>query len=150
MPDEKKNPGDVNILVSSAIYPEADAVFTAQPKTLHEIKDDNIVILDTNSLLVPYSIGKESLEQIRKTYQVLVSQKRLFIPGQVAREFAKNRATKLTELFQQLNRKKNAPPFRKGNYPLLQSLPDYQDSVRLEEELDKLLEEYKTLVSAKN
>jgi hypothetical protein len=98
-------------------------------------------------LLVPYSIGKESLEQIRKTYQALISQKRLFISGQVAREFAKNRATKLTELFQQLNRKKNAPPFRKGNYPLLQSLPDYQDSVRLEEKLDGLLDEYRKVIA---
>lgn len=147
MPDEKKNTGDFNMLSSTAVYPEADAVFTAQSKTLQEIKDDSVIILDTNSLLVPYSIGKESLEQIKKTYQALISQKRLFIPGQVARELAKNRATKLTELFQQLNRKKNVAPFRKGKYPLLEALPDYQESVRLEEELDKLLEDYRRAIA---
>ncbi|MEW6028492.1 MAG: PIN-like domain-containing protein [Chloroflexota bacterium] len=146
MPDENAKPKDSNILTSSTVYPEADAVFTAQPKTLPEIKDDCIVVLDTNSLLVLYSIGKESLEQIKKTYQSLVKHKRLVIPGQVAREFAKNRATKLAELFQQLNRKKNIAPFRKGKYPLLESLPDYQESVGIEEELDKLLDAYKKAI----
>ena len=147
MTNEKKNHNDSNIFVSNTVYPEADAVFTAQPKTLKEIKDNSIIILDTNSLLVPYSIGKDSLKQIHKTYQALVSQKRLFIPGQVAREFAKNRATKLAEVFQQLNRKKNVAPFRRGNYPLLEILPDYQESVHLEEELDKLLDGYRKIIS---
>ncbi len=147
MPDEKKNPSESSLPVPNAVYPEADAVFTALPRTLQDIKSDSIIVLDTNSLLVPYSIGKESLEQIRETYQTLVSHKRLFIPGQVAREFAKNRATKLAELFQQLNRKKNVPAFRKGKYPLLESLPDYQEAVRLEDELDKLLDDYRKAVA---
>ncbi|MBN1449845.1 MAG: DUF4935 domain-containing protein [Anaerolineales bacterium] len=147
MSDEDKKYDNNNFLISNAVYPEADAVFTAKPKTLLEIKDDCIVVLDTNSLLVLYSIGKESLEQIEKTYQALVANKRLVIPGQVAREFAKNRATKLAELFQQLNRKKNVAPFRKGKYPLLESLPDYQESVRLEDELDKLLDAYRKAIA---
>ena len=144
MPDE--NTEDSNLLTAITVYPDADAVFTAEPKTLPEIKDDCLVVLDTNSLLVLYSIGKESLEQIKNTYKALVTNKRLVIPGQVAREFAKNRATKLAELFQQLNRKKNVAAFRKGKYPLLESLPNYQESVRIEEELDKLLEAYKKAI----
>jgi hypothetical protein len=43
--------------------------------------------------LTPYIIGKEDLlDQCRKTYKPLSSEKRLIVPGQVAREFAKNRA----------------------------------------------------------
>jgi hypothetical protein len=52
------------------------------------------------------------------------------LPGQVAREFARNRANKLAELFQQLSSKRNSPQnLQKGKYPLLESLPEYQQSV---------------------
>jgi hypothetical protein len=115
------------------VYPDATPIFTYSPKPLDKIKDDCIIIIDTNALLVPYSIGKEGLEQIKRTYKKLVSEKRLYLPGQVAREFARNRANKLAELFQQLSSKRNSPQnFQKGKYPLLESLTEYQQSVIIE------------------
>jgi hypothetical protein len=92
------------------------------------------------------SFSKDSLEQIRKTYKALVSTEQLVIPGQVAREFAVNRARKLGELFQQLNRKAKTPPMRRGNYPLLAAVEAYQTAVELEAAIDKLLVEYSSLM----
>ncbi len=96
MADEKskKSDGEFDIFVANLTYPEAAQIFSASLKSLDAIKENCIVVLDTNALLVPFTTGKESLEQIRKTYKSLVAQKRLVVPGQVAREFAKNRASK--------------------------------------------------------
>lgn len=139
---------DFNIFIANSIYPEAEAIFTTHLKPLVEIKDDSVVILDTNALLVPYTIGKKSLDQIETTYKALVNEQRLIIPGQVAREFAKNRANKIGELFQQLNRKRdNARNLQIGRYPLLDSLPEYKEVIRLESEIDRLLREYKEAMS---
>jgi hypothetical protein len=66
--NKQKNDGsEFDIFIANAIFPEAEPLFTAQLKPLAELKDTAIVILDTNALLVPYNIGKESLEQIRIT-----------------------------------------------------------------------------------
>lgn len=101
-------------------------------------------MLDTNALLVPYGTSKESLEQIRQTYATLVAEKRLIVPGQVAREFAKNRANKLRELYQQLSRKRDVRQLQRGRYPLLESLDEYQKS--LEKKVDDLLREYREAI----
>ncbi|MDZ8053010.1 MAG: PIN domain-containing protein [Aulosira sp. ZfuCHP01] len=145
MSSEKKKPdSEFDIFIANSVYPDVAPIFTYSPKSLDTIKDDCFIVIDTNALLVPYSIGKESLEQIQITYEKLVGEKRLLIPAQVVREFARNRANKLTELFQQLNRKRNnSQGLQKGKYPLLESLPEYQESVRLEGEIDKLLHQYR-------
>jgi uncharacterized protein YutE (UPF0331/DUF86 family)/exonuclease VII small subunit len=94
------------------------------------------------------SIGKESLSQIRETYRKLVTATRLIVPGQVAREFANNRANKILELFQQLNRKQSSiPNLQKGKYPLLESLSEYKETIRLEKQIDGLLKEYKKAIA---
>jgi hypothetical protein len=72
------------------------------------------------------------LKEIRATYEKLVTERRLTIPGQVAREFAKNRATKIGELYKQLSDKRNVSQLQKGQYPLLESLTEYQDVLALE------------------
>jgi len=146
MSSEKKTEDDFDIFIANKIYPEAEIIFTADLKSLSQIKDEALVVLDTNALLVPYGIGKESLDQIRQTYEGLVSSQRLVIPGQVAREFAKNRSSKIGELFQQLTRKRSIPGLQKGKYPLLESLDEYQQVLRLEKTIDKHLRDYKEAI----
>ncbi|HKZ42365.1 MAG TPA: PIN domain-containing protein, partial [Candidatus Hodarchaeales archaeon] len=109
--------------------------------TLQEVKNTCLVVIDTNALLVPYLIGPNGFAQIRKTYNALAEQKRIVIPGQVAREFAKNRTNKIAELYQQINRRKASLP--KGQYPLLEGIPEYLEAVQLESKIDKLLAEYR-------
>ncbi len=130
------------------IYPEAASVFTSRLKSLEEIKNDCYIVLDTNVLLTPYSVGEAHLlDQCRKTYKSLITQGRLIIPGQVAREFAKNRAGKLAELYQQLARKKQLSQIQSGKYPLLNSLADYKEVTRLEGEINSKIQEYQKAVS---
>ena len=143
--NEKESEYD-DIFIKESIYPDAKSIFTFHLKSINEIKDDCIFVIDTNSLLVPYTIGKESLDQIRKTYEILVKDKRLIIPGTVAREFAENRAEKLKELYQKLSRKSHIGPLKTGNYPLLESLPEYQEVIRIEEQIDPELQTHKKAI----
>jgi len=149
MTEEKQQKGretEYDIFIADSVFPEAEAVFTAKPKPLADLKDEAMIVLDTNALLVPYGIGKESLDQIQQTYKNLVASQRLLVPGQVAREFAKNRANRISELFQQLSRKKNIAGLQKGKYPLLESLEAYQKVTSLEKEIDDKLRDYKKAI----
>jgi rRNA-processing protein FCF1 len=146
MADANKQ-GDFDIFIAQSIYPEATSIFTSQLKSLEEIKDDCYIVLDTNVLLILYTTGEEDLlDQCRKTYTPLVAAKRLIVPGQVAREFAKLRPEKLGELYQQISLKKQFKQLQKGKYPLLSSLDEYKEVVRLEGEIDKKVREYQKAV----
>lgn len=75
--DQKK----VDIFFRQSLYPDAEGIFSFRPKSLADIKEECFVIVDTNSLLVPYTTGKDSLEQIGTIYKELVDAKRLVVPG---------------------------------------------------------------------
>lgn len=132
-------------LVLRSVYPDAGAIFSFKPESLHDVMPDCLVVLDTNVLLVPYSTGKESLEEIRRTYTALATQNRLVVPGQVAREFARNRSEKLKTLYQQLSRRRDFN-FQRQSYPLLGEVPEYAEVVRLEEAIYSKLSEYRQAI----
>lgn len=138
-----------DVLAINSVYPDAASVFTSRAITLIEAKDSACVVLDTNALLVPFGIGQQTLAQVEATYQQLVRQKRLAVPAQVAREFAKNRVLKLAELHQKLSRKSDQlPRFQQGSYPLLETIPEYKRIRDLEEQLDRLVGDYRSLIAA--
>ena len=87
-----------DIFTANKVYPDAKGLFYKSFQSLAQVRDNCIVVLDTNALLVPYGISKNSLSQIANTYRILAEAKRLIIPGQVAREFAKNRPVKIAEI----------------------------------------------------
>jgi rRNA-processing protein FCF1 len=122
-------------------YPDAESIFAFLPKPLDEIKDDCYVVMDTNALLVPYTAGRDSLEQIRKTLQGIIEQKRLVIPGHVAREFAKNRPQKLHDLHQQLMNAKNIK-ISHTEYPLLEGMEEHNRVQEAREKLEQAVREY--------
>lgn len=148
MVEDNKKKNEYNIFIARSIYPDAAAIFSTNIKPLEEVKDDSYIVLDTNVLLAPYTIGKlDLLEQCRKTYSSLINQRRLIIPGQVAREFAKNRSLKLAELYQQLNKKKISQ-IQSEKYPLLSSFNEYNEVVRLEKEINTTIQAYQDAISS--
>lgn len=123
-------------------YPDPSAIFTSILSSVEDAIDSALVVLDTNALLVPYSTSKESLEQIERTYQSLIQQNRLFIPGHVAREFGKRRAENLKEVHQQLSRMRDSiQPVQLGNYPLLESVDSYQKAKQHQAEINDNISE---------
>ncbi|MCC6393527.1 MAG: DUF4935 domain-containing protein [Bryobacterales bacterium] len=133
-----------DIFVGNKVFPEASAVFTSRSQTLTEVLKTACIVLDTNALLVPYGIGAQTLAQVEATYKGLLNEKRLVIPAQVAREFARNRVTKLSELHQRLSRRRSQlQPFQQGNYPLLEAVPEYENLRETEDQLDALISKYR-------
>jgi hypothetical protein len=133
-------------LVRHRLYPEPGQIFAFRPVTLNEALTDGLIVVDTNVLLVPYTTGKASLQQIHQTFQRLTNESRLRVPGQVAREFAANRAEKLKELFQQISRKRNVG-ITISQYPLLDGVSGYAKLKELEAAAIGALESYRKAIS---
>ena len=130
-------------------YPDATSIFRVSLPPVEEVRDNALIVLDTNVLLVPYTINPKSLDEIKRTYIRLIDEKRLFVPAQVAREFAKNRAGKIGELFQQFSRKRNRlDTLQAGRYPLLESLAEYNDLINIEKEIDEKIKEYRKTIGS--
>ena len=146
MPEEEQ---DIkNALSEKLIFPDAATAFTYRPPKLQIVKDDLIVVLDTNVLLVPYTVSPKTLDEISLTFRKLVKEERLVIPAHVAREFAKNKFIKLGELYQQLTSKRESiKPIRTGKYPLLENIKEYKEIIALEKKTDDLIEKYNSSLS---
>jgi len=134
---------EYDIFVNRKIYPDAAEIFATSLQSIENIKNQCLFVIDTNALLLPYTITKESINEIKRVYQILVDDKRLFIPGQVAREFAKNRPEKIKELFQKIIRKRdNMRQFSSGKYELLKDISEYKEILDLEKKIDELMQDY--------
>lgn len=131
-------------LLALKLFPNPAEAFFFRVKTTNELKEDGLFVLDANVLLVPYSMGKESLALIKATLSDLAKNGRLLIPGQAAREFIKNRPLKISEVHQQLKRKCDSlSNYQKGTYPLLEGVSLHGEVQKLEKELDKKQRQYR-------
>lgn len=136
------------IFLNQRIYPNASDIFSVDIKSIDEIFNECIFILDTNVLLLPYTTTSSGFDEIKKAFSKLIEKKQLFIPAQVAREFAKNRPEKIKNLFQQLNNiksKVNKPST--GQYPLLESLTEYKEAIELEKQIQEVNSKYSKKIS---
>jgi predicted nucleic-acid-binding protein len=66
-------------------------------------REDVLIAVDTNVLLLPYTIRKDGLPKLEQFYEKLRADKRLFLPERVAREFILHRDKKLAELIKTIN-----------------------------------------------
>jgi hypothetical protein len=136
-----------DIFVANKSYPDAKGLFYGSFSSLESVKKECAVVLDTNALLVPYGVSKNSLSEIEATYAQLAHAKRLVIPGQVAREFARNRPGKIADIFQAFSRKRNLSAPDRGRYPLLEGTDEYEKIQAIEDSIEKLLGEYRSAIS---
>lgn len=100
-PDPKTST-DADPFLLDKIYPEAHRVFETTAELLP--KSNTVMIaLDTNALLLPYSMGQGDLSALATVYSQFANEERLFLPERVAREFIKNRDRKLAEMAQAID-----------------------------------------------
>jgi hypothetical protein len=136
--------GNIDPLARQRTFPDAAEIFRFSQVPLETALAEGIIVLDTNVLLVPYGTGKASVEQIRTTYSRLAGENRLRVPGQVAREFAANRADKLKTLYHQLSIKRSVS-VTNSEYPLLEGLKEYEVVREAEAKLVAALNTYRDL-----
>lgn len=105
------------------IYPDAGKIFSFPYKPLKEVAKNCVFVLDTNILLIPFDVSEKNFELITNILKKLKDKNRLFIPARVAREFAKNRGEKISQIFLRLRQKQqklNSGHFNPENYPILE------------------------------
>ncbi|MDP9956855.1 putative nucleic-acid-binding protein [Epilithonimonas hungarica] len=125
-------------------FPDTNSILSRQQKTKKDILRDAIFVLDTNILLAPYNVGKDSLEKIRKVYEALISKKRLYIPDHVIREFATNRSNQISNIFTNIdNLLSNIPVIKSFEYPILAEIDAYKELKSVRNKMQENLKSYK-------
>lgn len=132
-------------------FPVIDNIFSSYPH-LSSKDANNIIILDTNVLLLPYvadQLGKKDIKVIEDLLIRLKDENRIFIPERVAREFIKNRDGKISDLIKALNDKKSriSPP-ELGLSKALQDMNQYNTLESLSKNINELTAEYKKTYTA--
>ncbi len=116
--DQKKDKSIENdIFVLDKVFVNPRQAFTFRQPRIETLAEDCLFVLDTNCLLSPYSLSVEPIQDVDQLYRQLAGKNRLFVPTRAAREFARNRHTVLTELFNRLYK-------LKSSYPSIPELPD--------------------------
>ena len=105
-------------------FPVADDLFANDFRSLNESYGNALFVLDTNVLLLPFNLGKKTIEEIEKVYKRLLSETKLYIPERVAREYSKNRSTKLSEIHTNILRLKAGKKYPDIKYPIIENLPE--------------------------
>ncbi len=124
-------------------YPGAADVFSTRVQPLKDVIKACVFVLDTNVLLVPYTISNKGIKEIEVVYGRLIKDSRLVIPGQVVREFAKNRPERIKELYHKISSRRNQQKdFDVGAYPILEGVGPYNEVREQAKKLREALDDY--------
>ena len=135
-----------DIFIRYKKYKNAKNPLSTSIPDIESIKDNCLFILDTNVLLKLYETNTEDLNEVKKIYLKLIKENRLFIPGQVIREFIDNRPNKLKNIDHTLSRhienvRKSSEnkflEFKYEKYPLLSDMEEFKSLIDLEDKLKK-------------
>lgn len=109
------------------VFPDVNSVFLDSAVSSPS-SEDTLIAVDTNVLLLPYTIRKDGLATIETFYQGLREQNRLFVPARVAREFIVNRDKKLADLIKTLGDVKSRINIGERNLaPILEGVEGSED-----------------------
>ena len=127
-PQKDAKKGEINPFWLATVFPDPVAVFQFDSPTPDELKADGVFALDTNVLLAPYELGQHSFQDIEKIYRGLAKNNRLFVPAQAAREYAKNRGKKISEVYHAVHERLSALPATGDlTCPILEGVPEYEN-----------------------
>lgn len=129
--------------VAHTIFPSPAAAFSFLPPPVTDVYKHCAIVLDTNVLLLPYRAGASSLAQIKIVFTQLCKDERLFIPSQVAREFARHRPLHVADLYKAISDRLNrVAALDKFTYPLLEDIKEYQELSSIYTNLESALIPY--------
>lgn len=128
------------------IYSSPSKSFSFNLAPVADIKDDALIVLDANVLLLPFTTDVKNVEAIKALYQALVVSDQIFLPAQAVREYLDNRAKKLADINESLQKKSNQSFGFVGAHPLLESLDQYQEVLALEAGLKDAIKAYQNQI----
>jgi rRNA-processing protein FCF1 len=124
------------------IYPNALDALNFKLKHLHEIIENCLFVVDTNTLLLPYDTETKSLAEIKRIYERLTLNKRLYVPEHVLREFMINRSEKHTQLYEALHKAHSqGKGFKPTHVAAFEDDADYKNLKEIEEKIEAQFKE---------
>ena len=143
---------DRNYFLYSRQYPKTLSILEGQQINMPKFCEDALFVFDTNSLLVPYNVGSESLNEIKRILETVLTPDRIFVSAHTLREFAKHRSSKISELFTEIDKALSSlPSIKEFNYPILGELESYKDLKDCKVQIASSVKHYKeTLQSLQN
>ena len=128
------------------IYPSPKDSFSFVLEPISEMKDEALVVLDANVLLLPFTTNIRNVKAIKELYTRLSKSNQLFLPAQAVREYLDNRAIKIADINEALQKKSNQNFNYVGIHPLLEVLDEYKEVIELEESLKSLIKNYQAKI----
>ncbi len=131
------------------VFPDPLEVFGFAAPPVGKLFADAVFAFDTNALLAPYQVSKQSVEEIERIYRDLAKYDRLFVPDQAAREFGKNRGLKLAEMFDKVQKLTSSlPKADPVDCPMLEGVQEYEELFPLAESIREAVKKYTALVNS--
>lgn len=128
------------------IYPSPSKAFSFFLEPIESIKEEALIVLDANVLLLPFTTDVKNVEAIKNLYEKLVESDQIYLPAQAIREYLDNRANKLANINEALQKKSNQSFNYVGAHPLLSSLEQYQALIELEAPLKEAIKQYQNKI----
>lgn len=123
-------------------YPSPSRAFSFSLEPINNIKDEALIILDANVLLLPFTADSDSINAIKNLYSKLVESDQIFLPAHAVREYLDNRATKISDIYTTLSKKSNDSFSLLKKQPLLEGIDKYEEVSVLGEQVKKLIKDY--------
>lgn len=123
-------------------YPSPASAFAFTLDPIESIKDEALIILDANVLLLPFTADHNSINAIKDLYASLVKSDQLYLPAQVVREYLDNRAEKISNIYKNLNDNASKGFTLLQSHPLLENTDEYNEVVKIGEQIKDLVKQY--------
>lgn len=128
------------------IYPNPSNSFVFSLQPVENIKTEALFVLDANVLLLPFTTSVKNVEAIKTVYEQLAKKDKIFLPAQAVREYLDNRATKLTDINEALQKKASQSFNYVGAHPLLESLDEFKAVIEQESKLKEAIKDYQNKI----
>jgi hypothetical protein len=139
-----KRKGEVDLFWLETVFPKPEDVFAYTSPSPESLATEAVFALDANALLAPFQLGSESVANLNNIYQKLAAANRLFAPAHAVREYGKNRARKVADVYVQVNNRLSAMPTASPlDCPMLEGITDYDALKEIESALKEKAKEYK-------
>lgn len=131
------------------VFPDPLEVFGFGAPPVSALFADALFVFDTNALLAPYQVSKQSVEEIERIYRELAKYDRLFVPDQAVREFGKNRGLKLADMFDKVQKLTSSlPKADPVDCPMLEGVKEYEELFPLAESIREAVKKYTAIVNS--
>jgi len=138
-------PANYDQFIIEKVFPSPESLLKTVYPPLNELLKDCLFVLDANTMLAPFLVGKDSLQDVAAVLKQLVEKDRLFLPEQAIREYARHRAAKIADAYGHIKQCLSEIPQKPKEIkiPMFENLAAYKSAVESSEKVVATIKEFK-------